>query len=166
MNKASLYPSSGPAVMEVSNKVLFVLYGVGVDGVIRESSRRRGYLSGVLKGVQEFRVGSGSRQTTSEGSTRRLPGPEQLLHKCWLCPGRELNGEPGRAFTAKLRGLGFMLREVGGRWKVSGRGMTCSNKDHRRTDWRSVGAPVWAWSHQGESREGYREEGSLGEGIQ
>lgn len=113
---------------------------------------------------------SGQGEGPGKPQVRAAPGvylaQRQLLHKCWLCPGRELNGEPGRAFTAKLRGLGFMVREAGGRWKVSGRGMTCSNKDHRRTDWRSVGAPVGAWSHQGESREGYREEVSLGEGIQ
>lgn len=107
MNKASLYPSSGPAAMEVSNKVLFMLYGVGVDGVIRESSWRRGYLSGVLKGVQEFGAGGGSRQTTSEGSTRRLPGPEAAAPQMLAMPWRGTEWRAGQGLHCQAQEFGL-----------------------------------------------------------
>lgn len=47
--------------MEVSQEVLFLLPWIGVDGVIREGFMEEEYLSGMLKGKQEFREGGYSR---------------------------------------------------------------------------------------------------------
>lgn len=81
----------------------------------------------------------------------------------WTRPwkGTECSRELGRTLTSKLRSLGFALKEAWSRWKVLSRGKTCSNKGHRRTDWR-LGAQMEAWSHQGEGKEGFREEVSQG----
>lgn len=53
--------------MQVSKGVLFVLLRAGLMGYSEEASWRRGGLSGVLKGEQEFKGG---------GDPRCLPGPE------------------------------------------------------------------------------------------
>lgn len=73
-----------------------------------------------------------------KGSTTCTPSSaRQLLHKGWLrSPGRAMHGELGAALNAKLRSLAFTLREAGSRWKVSSRGTTRPNQDHRKTDWR------------------------------
>lgn len=54
----------------------------------------------------------------------------------WTKPqqGTERSIELGSTLTAKLRSLGFALKEAWSRWKVLSRGKTCSNKGHRRTE--------------------------------
>lgn len=83
----------------------------------------------------------------------------------WTKPwqGPECSRELGRTLTAKLRSLGFALKEAWGRWKVLSRGKTCSSKGHRRTDWR-LRAQMGAWSHGAGpgGKEGFREEVSQG----
>lgn len=82
--------------------------------------------------------------------------PEAVLRKLWLRPGRATNEELDRALNAKLRSLGFPVREAGSRWKDSSRGVSCPSKDHRNTEWRWLngrpGAQLGAWSSLGEGR--------------